>query len=91
MAKRRKPTSAQSNAARQAAYRQRHLYDVDGQGERINMVVTVQAKAQLERLARHYGVTQREVLARVLATAERMVVDGLGRGEEKLYFKAEEQ
>lgn len=55
------------------------------------MVVTVQAKAQLERLARHYSVTQREALARVLATAERMVVDGLGRGEEKLYFKAEEQ
>ena len=90
MAKRRKPTSAQSNAARQAAYRQRHLHDVDGQGERINMVVTVQAKAQLERLARHYGVTQRDLLARVLADAERIVVDGLGRGEEKSYYQAPE-
>lgn len=87
MAKLRKPTSAQSNAARQAAYRQRHLHDVDGQGERINMVVTVQAKAQLERLARHYGVTQRELLARVLADAERKVVDELSRGDEKAYYK----
>ncbi len=90
MAKRRKPTSAQSNAARQAAYRQRHLHDVDRQGERINMVVTVQAKAQLERLARHYGVTQREVLARVLADAERKVVDGLRRGDERSYYRTVE-
>ncbi len=87
MAKRGKPTSSQSNAARQAAYRQRHLYDVDGQGERINMVVTVQAKVQLERLARHYGVTRREVLARVLADAERKVVDGLSRGDERSYYR----
>ncbi len=71
MVKLRKLTSAQSNAARQAAYRQRHLHDIDGQAERINMVVTVQAKAQLERLARHYNVTQRELLIRVLAEAER--------------------
>lgn len=88
MAKRRKPTTAQSNAARQAAYRQRHLYDVDGQAERLNMVVTVQAKAQLERLARHYGVTQREVLARVLADTERKVADGLNRDEERAYYQA---
>jgi hypothetical protein len=90
MSKRRKPKSAQSNAARQAAYRQRHLHDVDGQGERINMVVSVQAKAQLECLATHYGVTQRELLARVLADAERKVVDGLGRGDERTYYKATE-
>ena len=86
MAKPRKPTSAQSNAERQAAYRQRHLNDVEGQGERINMVVTVQAKAQLERLARHYGVTKRELLVRVLAEAERKLVDRLGRAAEKSYY-----
>lgn len=90
MVKRRKPTSAQSNSERQAAYRQRHLHDVEGQGERINMVVTVQAKAQLERLARHYGVTQREVLARVLADAERKVVDRLNRGDERAYYRTTE-
>jgi hypothetical protein len=87
MAKRRKPTSSQSNAARQAAYRQRHLHDVDGQGERINIVVTVQAKGQLERLARHYGVTQREILIRVLAEAERSVVDRLNRPQESVYYR----
>jgi hypothetical protein len=90
MAKRRKQTSAQSNAARQAAYQQRHLHDVDGQGERLNMVVTVQAKAQLVRLARHYGVTKRELLVRVLAEAERKVVDGLGSADERAYYRTTE-
>ncbi len=50
------------------------------------MVVTVQAKAKLVRLAGHYGVTNRELLARVLAEAEQKVVDGLGRTEAEVYF-----
>ena len=54
------------------------------------MVVTVQAKAQLERLARHCGVTQRELLARVLAEAEGKVVDGLSRGDERSYYRTVE-
>lgn len=87
MVKSRRPAATRSNAERQAAYRQRHLHDVDGQGERINMVVTVQAKAQLERLARHYGVTQRELLARVLAETEQKVIEGLSRAEEKAYYQ----
>jgi hypothetical protein len=73
------------NAARQAVYRNRHLKDIGGQGERIIMVVSVQAKAKLKRLGIHYGVTQREMLARVLFDAESMVVRGLGRGAEKAY------
>lgn len=90
MVKSRKPTTAQSNAERQAAYRQRHLHDVDGQGERINMVVTVRAKAQLERLARYYGVTQRDLLARVLSETEQKVIEGLSRADEKAYYQATE-
>lgn len=78
--------NAMTNAERQAAYRKRHLQDVDGQGERLNMVVSVQAKAQLTRLARHFGVTQREMLARVLAESESKVVDGLSRAGEKAYY-----
>lgn len=52
------------------------------------MIVTVQAKAQLERLARHYAVTQRELLALVLADAERKVVDGLNRSEQSVYDRS---
>lgn len=55
---------AQSSAERQAAYRQRHLKDETGTGERINLVVDQHAKLALERLATHYAVTQRAMLER---------------------------
>lgn len=66
---------AQSTAERQQAYRRRHL--AEGDAERLNLVVSVQAKRQLERLARHRGVTQREILERILAQAERRTVANL--------------
>ena len=75
-----------TNAQRQTAYRKRHLQDVDGQGERLNMVVPIQTNAQLTRLARHFGITQRELRARVLAETESKVVDGLSRSAEKAYY-----
>ncbi|MEX0709407.1 MAG: RepB family protein [Woeseia sp.] len=63
---------AQSAAERQRAYGRRHLDE--GNAERLNVVVRVQAKRQLERLARRRGVTQRELLEMLLAAAERRVV-----------------
>jgi hypothetical protein len=53
---------AKSNAQRQSDYRVRHLKDVDGQAERLNLLVNLHAKRALERLAACYAVTQREVL-----------------------------
>lgn len=63
---------AQSAAERQRAYGRRHLDE--GNAERLNVVVRIQAKRQLERLARRCGVTQRELLEMLLAAAERRVV-----------------
>ena len=68
---------AERNAAYQAAYRRRHLQDVDATGERLNMVVGISAKRALERLARHYAVSQRAMLEQLLTGAERAVADGL--------------
>ena len=62
---------AKSNAERQAAYRTRHLKDENGKGERLNLVIDLQAKRTLERLATCYGVTQRAMLERILVEAER--------------------
>jgi hypothetical protein len=90
MAKRRKPASAHSNAARQTAYRQRHRSDIDGQAERLDMVVTVQAKAKLERLARHYGVTQRELFIHVLTEVERLAVDSLNSKDANTFSTSRE-
>jgi macrodomain Ter protein organizer (MatP/YcbG family) len=66
---------AKSTSERQRAYRQRHL--AEGDAERLNVVVSVQAKRQLERLARHRGVTQRETLETMLAQAERRATANL--------------
>ena len=67
-----------TNAERQRAYRQRHLQDVDSIGARLNLVVSVQAKAQLGRLARHHGVSQRAMLERLLAEAEQAAPGAVG-------------
>ena len=66
-----------SNAQRQAAFRQRHLEDVEAKDRRINLVVSVQAKAQLQRLASCYGVTQRQVLQYLLAKGEEEAIQAL--------------
>ncbi|MHB1301809.1 MAG: hypothetical protein ACYCY8_13225 [Burkholderiales bacterium] len=66
---------AKSNAKRQADYRARHLHDVDGKGERLNMVIDLTTKRALERLAKCYGVTQRQMLERLVDDAERAVLD----------------
>lgn len=74
-----------TSAQRQAAYRQRHLKDVDGSGERLNMIVSAAAKMQLKRLAASYGVTQRVLIERLLATAQAEVLSGLTAEQHNAY------
>lgn len=66
-----------TNAERQRQYRQRHLKDLDGTGERLNVVLSLHAKAALERLASFYGITQREALERALLDAQDRATAGL--------------
>ena len=66
---------AKSNAQRQSDYRVRHLKDVDGQAERLNLLVNLHAKRALERLAACYAVTQREVIEDLIREAERAALD----------------
>jgi hypothetical protein len=75
-----------SGAQRQAEYRQRHLKDETGALERLNLLVQVSAKRQLERLAYCYGVTQRAMLERLLAEAERATLDALSPEEQGDYL-----
>lgn len=78
-------TIGQTTAERQRAYRQRHLKE--GLAERLNMTVSVSAKRQLERLARHHGTTQRAVLELLLAEAEAIVADDLPTKEQSAYYE----
>jgi hypothetical protein len=75
-----------SGAQRQAAYRQRHLQDEAGALERLNLLVSITAKRQLERLAYCYGVTQRAMLEKLLAEAERATLAALSPAEQGEYL-----
>ena len=77
---------AQSNAERQAAYRARHLKDVEGTGERISLLVNTTTKRALERLAVRYGVTQRAMMQTLIADAERALLDTLHPDEQASYY-----
>lgn len=64
-----------SAAERQAAYRARRN---EGEGDRrINAWVSSAAALALARLARRYGVTQREMLERLIKAADAEVLQGL--------------
>jgi hypothetical protein len=76
-----------TNAERQAAYRRRHLKEMNGMLERLNMMLSLHAKRQLERLAAGYGVTQRELLERLLAEAERAALDTLPANAQDDYYE----
>jgi hypothetical protein len=64
---------ALTTAEKQQRYRQRHL-GVKGRKQRIQFFVSVQAKAQLERLALHYGYTITRVIEKLTAEAERALL-----------------
>jgi hypothetical protein len=66
-----------SNAQRQAAYRTRHLKDVNGLAERLNVVLGLHAKLTLKRLSHCYCVTQRALLEHLLVNAEHALIDQL--------------
>ena len=74
-----------TSAQRQAAHRARHLKDVDGSGERLNMIVNAAAKMQLMRLAASYGVTQRALVERLLAAAQAEAFSGLTGEQQDAY------
>jgi hypothetical protein len=81
---------AKSAAERQREYRQRRPFaGQDGNGERrINTWVSTGAALALQRLARHHGVTQREMLERLVLDADRQVCAGLSDTELDGYLTA---
>ena len=59
-----------TSAERQRRYRERHLKNPDAQGERINIVVTKQAKAALTSLASNWRATEKAALERALIKSQ---------------------
>jgi hypothetical protein len=78
-----------ANAARQAEYRKRHLQTgaslVDVRA-RINVVAAPLTASGLKRLARHWGLSQVDALARIVADAENKATKGMSIKEERVYY-----
>jgi hypothetical protein len=77
-----------TSAERQAAYRKGRA-DAGENGERrVNTWVTTGAFLALRRLANHYGVTQREMIERLVLASDQQIVNSLDpdSDEWKTYF-----
>jgi hypothetical protein len=70
---------AKTAAERQKAYRaQRQFAGEDGNGERrISAYVSTRAALALNRLANSYGITKREMLERLVVSAEDKLLKGM--------------
>jgi hypothetical protein len=76
---------ALTSAEKQQRYRERHL-GLRGTKERIQLFISVQAKAQLGRLARHHGYTVTKVIEDLVAAAEQAHLDRLPRRQHVAYL-----
>ena len=72
-----------TNAQRQAKYK-RNKYKRDE--IRLDMMIDYSAKARLERLAKHYGMTQKEYLEYLLEKADKQVMKRLSDDEAEAYI-----
>ena len=73
------------NAKRQAEYRKRHIKE--GSDQRLNVILDLQAKLALDRMARLHGVSNKELLERVLLETQSKLIAGMD-GEQKTRYLA---
>ena len=81
---------ALTSAEKQQRYRERHL-GVHGAKQRIQFFVSVQAKAQLGRLARHCGYTVTNMIEKLAADAERALLNRLPARQHTAYLDRHRQ
>jgi hypothetical protein len=78
---------AMTNAEKQRAYRDRHL-GFNGEKSRMQLVLNVRARFQLERVARHKGYSVTAVVEELAAEVERRIVDRMTSKQRREYFDA---
>jgi hypothetical protein len=82
-----KRSTKEANARRQKAYRAR-MREIDGpMVEWLKTVIDLRAKRALERLARHYGVTQRAALQRMIAETESREIAAMETSRQSDYYR----
>jgi hypothetical protein len=75
-----------ANAKRQQQYREKHLKDEDGTKARLSTIIDHRAALALKRLALHYGVTQAQILERLLMEEQGRVLDALDSDKQNAYY-----
>ena len=75
-----------TNAQIQAAYRRRHLKDVDATSARLDILIDQSAKLTLQRMATHYRVSNRAMLERLLSEAQSTLLASLDSDEQGLFY-----
>lgn len=76
-------TQKKDNAKRQAEYRKRHIKD--GSDQRLNVILDLDVKLALERMAKFHGVSNKEVLQRVLLEAQSRLLEDMEDEQKKRY------
>lgn len=74
------------NAKRQAEYRKRHIKE--GSDQRLNVILDLQAKLALERMAKHHGVSNKTILERVLLKEQSRLLDDMDDEQQACYYGA---
>lgn len=77
-----------TTAQRQAAYRQKHLHEIEGRKARINLLVEHPAKMALSRLAIRYGVTKSGLLERLILEEQDRALRNMGAEETTAYYES---
>jgi hypothetical protein len=73
-----------ANAKRQAEYRKRHIKE--GSDQRLNVILDLQAKLALERMAKLHDVSNKELLERVLLEAQSQLLANLNDEQQNRYY-----
>jgi hypothetical protein len=79
---------ALTNAEKQARYRERHL-GRRGEKARVQLFLSIDTKAQLDRLAHRKGYTVTALIEELTASAERRTVAKLSGKALKQYYEGE--
>jgi hypothetical protein len=75
-----------ANAKRQAEYRKRHIKE--GSDQRLNVILDVKAKQALERMAQQAGVSNKELLERVLLAAQDQLLAQMDDEQQTRYYNS---
>lgn len=79
-------TQKKANAKRQADYRKLHIKE--GTDQRLNVILDLQAKLALERMAKLHGVSNKDLLQQVLLTAQSQLLADMD-AEQKAQYRGE--